>query len=112
RVRRIVSFNAGVALFDAAEQTRSELVLTVGGEDVTHDSSASCAERQAFDVAVLAELATDRVLDGSSHFLRVADCQRADGLRGGDVALEQQRRRLQRRRDVVEPEIAAVAWKQ
>ena len=44
--------------------------------------------------------------------LGIAHRHRADALRGGDVPLEQQRRRLQRRRDVVEAEVGAVARQQ
>ena len=42
----------------------------------------------------------------------IADRQRADALRRGEIPLEQQRRRPQRRGDVVEAEVAAVARQQ
>ena len=72
-----------------------QLVLAVGREDVAHDGAAARAERQPFDVRVLAELAADRVSrrcrarpsasPTASVLMRCAAVT---------IALEQQRRRL------------------
>src|SRR5262249_3737453 len=61
RVRRVVTFNADVPFFHAAEEAGRQLVFAVGGEDVTDNGTAARAERQTLDIAVLAELAGDRV---------------------------------------------------
>ena len=111
-MRRVVAFNSDVSLFHAAEQASRQLVFPVGREDVTHHDAAAGAERQSFDVRVLAELAADRVLGRCGRRLRVSNGERADALRCGDIAIKQQRRGLQRRRDVVESVVGIVTGQQ
>ena len=96
RVRRLVALDAGVAFLDAAHQTAEQLVLAVGGEDVTHQRAAARAERQTVDVLVLvnSRLIGYSVVPGRTF--GIAHGQRADALRRGEIALEQQRRGLQR----------------
>ena len=54
-----------------------------------NDGAPAGAQRQPFDVIVLAELAADRVLAGAGHSLRVAHGERADALRCCDIPIEQ-----------------------
>ena len=76
---------------------------------MTDHRAAARAERQALDVSALAEFAADRILGRSRPHVGIAHRQRADALRGGEIPLEQERRRPQRRGDVVEAEVGAVA---
>ena len=103
RVRRVVALDTDISFFNATEQAGGQFVLSISREDVTDDGPATGAERQAFDVSVLAELAADRVFGGAGQRLRVADGECADALRRRDIAVEQHWRRLQRRCDIVEP---------
>jgi hypothetical protein len=95
RVRRVIALDAGVAFFHAADQPARQLVLGVGGEHVADHRPAAGPERQAVDVSALAELPADQILGGARPRGGVANRHGADALRGGDIALEQQRRRPQ-----------------
>jgi hypothetical protein len=105
-------FDAGVPFLDTTHQTARELVFAVGRKDVAHHRAAAGPERKALDVGVLAELAADPVFGRAGPHVGVADGQRADALRGGEIPLEQERRGLQRRGNVVEPEVGAIARQQ
>jgi hypothetical protein len=91
---------------------RRQLVLAIGREDVPNHRSAARSGRQTIDVAALRHLEADRVVGRPRAHGGITDRQRADAPRGGDVALEQQRRRPQRIGDVVEAEVAAIARQQ
>jgi hypothetical protein len=108
-VRRVVALDARVAFLDAADEAARQLVLAVRWKHMSHERAAAGAERQALDVSVLAEFAADRILGRTRPHARIADGERADALRGGEIALEEERRGLERRRDVVEAEVGAVA---
>ena len=111
-VRQVVALDAGVAFLDAAHEPAEQLVLAVGREHVPHHAAAARAERQPVDVPFWLK---SRLIEYSAVpalHLGIADRQRADALRGGEVAVEQQRRRAQRRGDVVEAEVAAVVRQQ
>ena len=62
RVRHVISFHAGVAFLDAADQPARQFILGVGRKNVMDDCAADGSERQAVDVAVLAEFAADGML--------------------------------------------------
>ena len=111
-MRQVVALNAGVAFLDSSDQPAEQLVLAVGGEHVPNDPAAAGAERQAVDVASLREVTVDRVFRRRRLDLRIANGERADPLRGGDIAVEQKWRCRQRGGDVVEAEVAAVVWQQ
>ncbi len=54
----------------------------------------------------------NRMLDGSGPHLRIADGHGTDALGRVHVSLQQQRRRFERRRNIVEPEFRAVGGQQ
>ena len=111
-VRQIVALNSGVAFLHSPDQPPGELVFAVGRKHMTDHGAAACPERQAVDVPFLGEFAADRILDRPGHHVRIAHRLRADALRRGQIPLEQEWRRVQRGRDVVEAEVRAVARQQ
>jgi hypothetical protein len=111
-VRRIVSFYAGVAFLNAPHQPSREFVLGISRKNVTDNCAADCAERQAGDVSVLAEFAADGALVRPRPHLWIAHGHGADALGRVHISFQQQRRRFERRRDVVEPEFRAVGRQQ
>ncbi len=111
-VRRVVSFHAGVAFLNTADQPARQFILGVSRKNVMDNRAADCSERQSVDVSVLAEFAADGMLGGPGPHLRIAHGHGADALGRVHVSLQQQRRRFQRRRNVVEPEFRAVGGQQ
>ena len=81
------------------------------GSDAARETAAR-AERQPLDVLPLRDDRADRIGRGAGLGVGVADREIADAQRGGQIPLEQHRRRRERRRDVVEAEVAAVARQQ
>ena len=97
---------------DGLQQAAGEHVFAVGREGMRHDHAAARAERQPFDVLVLRHDRADGVGRRARLGAGIANGQLGDAQGGGEIALEQQRRRRQRGRDVVEAEVAAVARQQ
>src|SRR5262249_15134934 len=109
RVRRVIPLDTRVAFFHSADQPAHQLEFTVSRKNVTDHGATPRSERQTVDVSGLRELAANRVLGVARADTRIADRHRADALRGGEIALEEQRRGLQRRCDIVESEVRTVA---
>jgi len=109
---RVISFHAGVAFLNTTGQPAGQFVLGIGRKDVMDYRAANGSQRQSGDVSALAEFETDGMLRGSRLDLRIAHGHGADALGRVDVAFQQQRRGLQSRRNVVEPEFRAVGGQQ
>src|SRR5262249_32788459 len=75
-------------------------------------SSTPCAEREAFDVLALRDDSTDGKCRRSGFGFGIADCEVTDAQCSRQIALKQERRSRERRCDVIESEIAAVARQQ
>ena len=101
--RRLEPFGSAHRAARRAPQLGPDLVLGIRREVVVDDEPAARAERQPFDPVVLREIEPRPVLRAARRDLRVADGHRRDAQPHREIALEQQRRRLQRVRDVVEP---------
>ena len=111
-VRQVIPLDAGVAFFHSPDQPSREFVVAVGRKHMMDQSAASCSKRQAIDVPALGEFTADRILGRPRPHVRIAHSLRADALRGGQIPVEQEWRRVQRSRDVVEAEVRAVARQQ
>ncbi len=100
--RRLEAFGTAHRAARRAPELGTDLVLRVRREVVVDDEPAARAERQPFDPVVLREVEPRPVLRAARRDLRVADRHGRDAQAHREIALEQQRRRLQRVRDVVE----------
>ena len=111
-VRRIISFHASVAFLDTPDESARQFILGVSRKHVTDNCAADSSERKALDVSVLAEFAADRMLGRPRLHLRIAHGHRRYALRRVHISFQQQRRRFEGGRDVVESEFRAVGRQQ
>ncbi len=111
-VGRVIPFHAGIAFLNASRQAAGQFILGVGRKDVMDNGAANRSDRQSGDISVLAEFVADGMLGSAGPHLRIAHGHGADALGRVHVSLQQQRRRFERRRDVVEPEFRAVGGQQ
>ncbi len=96
---------------DVAHEEHVEGVLAVEREVVMDQDAAARAERQSLDVLRLGEIRRRAVDRRDRVRVGVADRERRDFRRGGQVLLEQRRRHAQDVRDVVEA-VALVVGRQ
>ena len=87
-----------------------EVVLGIQRKGVRGAEPADRSQRQSFEVNVLREILACGVGAAADADARVADSDRADPARRGEVRLQQCRRAALSIRDVVETERRTVGW--
>ncbi len=108
-MRCFLSFDTHVAFGDRAQKTSREHILAVSRKRVLNEETAARTERQPVHMLPLGDNGADGVGRRARLGAGITNREIAHTQRGGEIALEQQWRGLERRRDVVEAEIAAVA---
>ena len=85
-----------------AVQPYLEVVFTIDGKCVPRGHAAKRAQREALEVLVLRQVLADRVRVAANADAGIADRDRADLPRGGEIRLQQRRRTAKRVGHVVE----------
>src|SRR3954447_10128894 len=93
--RRLESFHSADRAAGRPPELWTDLVLRIRLEVVIDDEPAAGSVRQPFDPLVLRQIEAWPVLGASGREFRVADGHRGDPQSDREIALEQQRRRLQ-----------------
>ena len=105
-------FEAANSIQVGAQQPHPELVFTAERKVVVGSQTANRAERHSFTIDVLGLIAGSPVGLRPRRRRGIADGQRADAIRGSEIAFEQSGRNVEEISDVVKTKCRIVGKKQ